>query len=42
MDEAADKLAQRLAQNGGTRDEWLLLAQSYEFLGRTDDAARAR
>lgn len=42
MDEAAEKLAQRLAKNGGSRDEWLLLAQSYEFLGRTDEAARAR
>jgi cytochrome c-type biogenesis protein CcmH len=42
MDQAAEKLAQRLAQNGGSRDEWLLLARSYEFLGRQDDAARAR
>jgi cytochrome c-type biogenesis protein CcmH/NrfG len=42
IEQAAEKLAQRLGQNGGSRDEWQLLAQSYEFLGRKDDAARAQ
>ena len=35
-------LAQRLATNGGTDDEWRLLAQSYEYMGRPDDARAAR
>lgn len=39
---AASKLEERIAREGGSRDDWLLLAQSYEFLGRAPDAARAR
>jgi cytochrome c-type biogenesis protein CcmH len=42
LDEVTRNLAQRLAQQGGTDDEWRLLAQSYEFMGRTEDARAAR
>lgn len=42
IEQEAGKLAQRLDKSGGSRDEWLLLAQSYDFLGRTADAAMAR
>lgn len=42
LDEVTRKLAQRLATRGGTDDEWRLLAQSYEYMGRTDDARAAR
>ena len=42
LDEVTGKLAERLAKNGGTDDEWRLLAQSYEYMGRTEDARAAR
>lgn len=42
IEQATAELEQRLARNGGSREDWLLLAQSYEYLGRNDDAARAR
>jgi len=42
MEMAAAQLAARLARNGGTSDEWELLAKSYDFLGKPDDAKRAR
>jgi cytochrome c-type biogenesis protein CcmH len=42
IEQATAELEQRLARQGGSRDEWMLLAQSYEYLGRNDDAARAR
>jgi hypothetical protein len=42
LDTVTQNLAQRLATNGGTDDEWRLLAQSYEYMGRTDDARAAR
>lgn len=42
LDAAAAGLAQRLKEKGGTRDEWLLLARSYEFMGRTTEAQQAR
>jgi len=42
IEEAAIKLAERLDTQGGTRADWLLLAQSYDFMGRSEDAARAR
>ncbi len=42
LDEVTRKLAQRLATKGGTDDEWRLLAQSYEYMGRTNDARAAR
>jgi hypothetical protein len=42
MDQAAAKLAARLERQGGTAADWSLLAQAYDFLGRPDDARRAR
>ena len=43
MEVATAALQSRLDQNDGTPEEWQLLAQSYDFLGRTQraDAARA-
>jgi len=35
-------LEARLARDGGSRADWQLLAQSYDFLGRAEDAQRAR
>jgi len=42
MEAAAAGLAARLARDGGSADDWNLLAQSYDFLGRADEARRAR
>ncbi|HZF16693.1 MAG TPA: hypothetical protein VE046_12180 [Steroidobacteraceae bacterium] len=42
IEQAAATLAARLERDGGSRDDWMLLAQSYDFLGRSDEAARAR
>jgi cytochrome c-type biogenesis protein CcmH len=42
IEQEAAKLGERLEKTGGTRDDWLLLAQSYDFLGRSADAALAR
>ena len=42
LDDVTRSLAERLATKGGTDDEWRLLAQSYEYMGRTDDARAAR
>jgi hypothetical protein len=42
MDQAAAGLATRLERQGGTAADWNLLAQAYDFLGRTEDAQRAR
>jgi cytochrome c-type biogenesis protein CcmH len=42
MEAAAAGLEARLAREGGNANDWLLLAQSYDFLGRPDDAKRAR
>ena len=42
VESAAARLEERIAREGGSRSDWLLLAQSYEFLGRTEDAARSR
>ncbi|MDB6091064.1 MAG: hypothetical protein JWN85_3848 [Gammaproteobacteria bacterium] len=42
METATAGLAARLTRDGGSASDWLLLAQSYEFLGRADDAKRAR
>lgn len=39
---AIASLQGRLAKGGGTADDWELLAKSYEFLGRTAEAAKAR
>ena len=42
IEKAAAKLAARLAKDGGSRDDWMLLAHSYEFLGRSEEAAAAK
>ena len=42
MDSVVAGLEARIAREGGKREDWLLLAQSYDFLGRTADAQRAR
>jgi DNA-binding transcriptional regulator YdaS (Cro superfamily) len=42
LEEATAGLEARLARQGGSPSDWTLLAQSYEFLGRTADAQRAR
>jgi hypothetical protein len=42
MDSAVTGLERRLAAGGGSDGDWELLAKSYEFLGRPDDAAAAR
>lgn len=39
---AAARLEERIAREGGSRSDWLLLAQSYEFLGQTAAAERSR
>jgi hypothetical protein len=42
LDDVTRNLAQRLANKGGTDDEWRLLAQSYDYMGRTEEARAAR
>jgi cytochrome c-type biogenesis protein CcmH len=42
LESAATKLEERLIRDGGSNSDWQLLAQSYEVLGRHDDAARVR
>jgi hypothetical protein len=42
MNSAIASLEGRLAKGGGSKDDWELLAKSYEFLGRPADAAKAR
>jgi cytochrome c-type biogenesis protein CcmH len=42
MQAATAGLAARLARSGGSDEQWELLAKSYEFLGRTEDARLAR
>src|SRR5882672_10178345 len=42
MEQSAAALAARLERQGGSRDDWQLLAQSYDFIGRPADAAKAR
>lgn len=42
MEEATARLEARLSQGGGSAQDWQLLVQSYEFMGRTADAQRAR
>jgi len=42
MDSAVASLEARLAKGGGTPGDWELLAKSFEFLKRPDDAAKAR
>ena len=42
LESVTRNLAERLETKGGTDDEWRLLAQSYEYMGRTDEARTAR
>ncbi len=42
LDEVTRKLATRLAAKGGSDGEWKLLAESYDYMGRTADAKAAR
>ncbi|MBV8805979.1 MAG: hypothetical protein JO042_13055 [Sinobacteraceae bacterium] len=42
MEAATAGLEARLAREGGTPEEWQLLARSYDFLGKPDEAKRAR
>ena len=42
MGSAIASLRGRLAKGGGSADDWELLAKSYEFLGRPEDARKAR
>lgn len=42
MDEMLARLETRLAAQGGSDADWELLAQTYQFVGRTDDAKLAR
>ncbi len=42
MQAAVANLESRIAKGGATPDDWELLAKSYDFLGRSADAAQAR
>ena len=42
MEAVTAQLAARLGRSGGSDSDWQLLAQSYEFLGREQEAAMAR
>ncbi len=42
VEEATEKLAKRLTSQGGSAADWNLLAQSYDFMGRSAEAAEAR
>jgi hypothetical protein len=42
MNAAIASLEARLAKGGGSADDWELLAKSFEFLGRPEDASKAR
>lgn len=42
MEAAVATLEARLASQGGSDADWELLAKAYDFLGRADDAKRAR
>jgi len=42
MQDAVAGLEARLARDGGSSADWSLLAQAYDFMGRPDDARRAR
>jgi cytochrome c-type biogenesis protein CcmH/NrfG len=41
MEVSTAKLAARLEKNGGSKADWKLLGQSYDFLGKKDEAAKA-
>lgn len=42
MEAVTQRLADRLARDGGSDGDWELLAQSYEYIGRVEDADLAR
>ena len=42
LDDVTQRLAARLAAKGGSDSEWTLLAESYDYMGRTADAKAAR
>jgi cytochrome c-type biogenesis protein CcmH len=42
MQQAVAGLESQLATGGGSPDDWELLAKAYDFLGRPEDAGRAR
>jgi hypothetical protein len=42
LDDVTNKLAARLAAQGGSDNDWQLLAESYEYMGRAADAKAAR
>jgi cytochrome c-type biogenesis protein CcmH/NrfG len=42
IESAAAGLAERLHKSGGTREDWMLLARSYDFMGRRTEADEAR
>ena len=42
LDDVTRKLAARLATKGGSDGEWKLLAESYDYMGRTAEAEAAR
>ena len=42
LDDVTNKLAARLAARGGSDEDWKLLAESYEYMGRTAEANAAR
>jgi uncharacterized lipoprotein YbaY len=41
VEDATTRLAARLAKDGGSREDWRLLGESYEFLGRKAEADAA-
>lgn len=42
LDISVQRLEARLARDGGSNDDWELLAKSYEFMSQPENAARAR
>ncbi len=42
LDEVTGKLAARLAIKGGSEADWRLLAESYDYMGKSQEAADAR
>ncbi len=42
LNDVTNKLAARLAAQGGSDNDWQLLAESYEYMGRAADAKAAR
>ncbi len=42
MDDVTQRLAARLTANGGSDGDWKLLAESYDYMGRTAEATAAR